>query len=68
MKKLQDHLVLNLRPNANKENIVFWKDYRVTVLSDRLFRIEKMKTKFLETKPLKLFGIEICQNKNLLQN
>ena len=50
MKKLQDHLVLNLRPNANKENIVFWKDYRVTVLSDRLFRIEKNENKIFRDK------------------
>ena len=38
---LDKHLIAQTRPLANPENIVLWKDYRVTVLADRLFRIEK---------------------------
>ena len=38
---LDKHLIAKIRPLANKENIVFFKDFRVTVLADRLFRIEK---------------------------
>lgn len=38
---LDKHLIARTSPNAKKENIIFWKDYRVTVLQDRLFRVEK---------------------------
>lgn len=37
---LDRHLIVKTFPLANEENIVLWKNYRVTVLSDRLFRIE----------------------------
>lgn len=38
---LQNHLIVKTRPLANERNIVLWRDYRVTVLSDGLFRVEK---------------------------
>ena len=38
---LNEHLIAKTRPQANASNFVFWKDYRVTVLGDRLFRVEK---------------------------
>ena len=38
---LDKHLVVTLRPQARKENIVHWKQYRITVLQDRLFRLER---------------------------
>ena len=38
---LDKHLIAKTRPFANPENTVLWKDFRVTVLADRLFRIEK---------------------------
>ena len=38
---LNQHLIASISPLADPVNIVFWKDYRVTVLQDRLFRIEK---------------------------
>nr|MCR5585025.1 hypothetical protein [Lachnospiraceae bacterium] len=38
---LDKHLRVRTAPAALKENIVLFKDYRITVLSDRLFRIEK---------------------------
>ena len=38
---LDKHLTVKTYPKANDENIVFYKDLRITVLSDRLFRIEK---------------------------
>jgi len=34
------HLIAETRPVANVKNIVFWKNYRVTVLQRGLFRIE----------------------------
>ena len=39
--KLHDRLVAKIAPVALPENTVTWRDYRVTVLSDRLFRVEK---------------------------
>ena len=47
---LDKHLVAKTRPQAKKENIVFWKDYRVTILQDRLFRIEKNEQKIFRDK------------------
>ena len=41
MAKLDNHLIVKTRPVANPKNIVFFGDYRITVLSNRLFRIEK---------------------------
>lgn len=38
---LSHHLIAQTNPQANPKNIVLWKDYRITVLQDRLFRIEK---------------------------
>lgn len=38
---LDRHLIARTNPQANPINIVLWKDYRITVLQDRLFRIEK---------------------------
>lgn len=37
---LDSHLIARTSPSANRENIVLWEDYRVTVLQDRLFRVE----------------------------
>ena len=37
---LHDHLVPRLRPRAKSENIVTRGGLRITVLADRLFRIE----------------------------
>ena len=38
---LDKHLVADVRPQAKKENIVYWGNYRITVLQDRLFRLER---------------------------
>jgi hypothetical protein len=38
---LNERLIAQTAPKANEKNIVYWIDYRVTVLADRLFRIEK---------------------------
>ncbi len=38
---MKDIYLYNARPHARKENLVFWQEYRITVLSDRLFRVEK---------------------------
>ena len=38
--KLDAHLIAKTRPRASSENIVSWKDSRITVLDARLFRIE----------------------------
>ena len=38
---LDSHLIAKTYPVADEKNIVFFNDYRITVLADRLFRIEK---------------------------
>ena len=38
---LDKHLIAQTRPVANGANVVFFCDYRVTVLADRLFRVER---------------------------
>lgn len=38
---LEKRLIAQTCPKAKDENIIFWKDYRITVLQNRLFRIEK---------------------------
>ncbi len=38
---LDSHLIATARPLARSENIVLWHKYRVSVLQDRLFRIER---------------------------
>ncbi len=38
---LEAHLIAHTRPLARPENILFWRQYRVTVLQDRLFRLEQ---------------------------
>ncbi len=38
---LRQRLRAQTRPKANSENMVFWADYRVTVLGARLFRVEQ---------------------------
>lgn len=42
---LDRHLIADTRPQAEERNVVFWKDYRITVLQDRLFRLEKSECK-----------------------
>lgn len=41
---LEKHLLVKTYPKADEKNITLWKNYRVTVLFDRLFRIEKDET------------------------
>ena len=38
---LKERLIAKTRPQADRENIVRWGEYRVTVLGTRLFRLEK---------------------------
>ncbi len=42
---LDKHLIAKTEPVAVKENIVFYENYRVTVLTDNLFRIEQSESK-----------------------
>ncbi|MDY3845607.1 MAG: glycoside hydrolase family 31 protein [Eubacteriales bacterium] len=42
---LNRHLTVKTFPVADENNVVLWRDYRVTVLADRLFRVEKSKNK-----------------------
>lgn len=37
---LDKHLLVATRPQADAKNIVCWGNYRITVLQDRLFRLE----------------------------
>lgn len=45
---LDKHLIAKTRPLANEKNIVTLGNYRITVLTDRLFRIEKDAMKIFE--------------------
>ncbi len=38
---LKKHLIVKTNPITNKDNVIFWNNYRITVLKDRLFRIEQ---------------------------
>ena len=38
---LEKHLLIKTEPLALNKNVVYFKDFRITVLFDRLFRIEK---------------------------
>lgn len=38
---LKEHFIVQTRPKANEGNIVYWEEYRVTVLGKRLFRLER---------------------------
>ncbi len=38
---LHEHLIAKTAPIANPDNVILWRSYRVTLLTDRLFRIEK---------------------------
>lgn len=38
---LHTHLIAHTRPAARKENIIRWKHQRITLLTDRLFRVEE---------------------------
>ena len=42
---LNKHLIAKTRPYANKENVILWLDYRITVLQDKLIRLEKSANK-----------------------
>ncbi len=42
---LDAHLIAKMKPLADKENVVFWKNYRITVLQSRLFRLEYSENK-----------------------
>lgn len=53
---LDQHLIAKTRPVANEESVVFWKNYRVTVLADRLFRLERSeKQAFRDAATLSVF-------------
>lgn len=45
---LNKELQTKTYPVANAENILLWRDYRITVLLDGLFRLEKSKNGFLD--------------------
>lgn len=42
---LDKHLIAKTAPEANEKNVLLWKNYRVTVLGERLFRLERSERK-----------------------
>ncbi len=42
---LHPHLIAKTAPVAREDNIILWNNYRITLLTDRLFRIERDKEK-----------------------
>ncbi len=69
---LDKHLIAATRPRAQEENILLWKNYRVTVLQDRLFRLEYSPSKrfrdeatlsvFYRDMPAQSFRVEETEN------
>lgn len=55
MKGLQEHLIAKTEPIANQDNIVYWHDYRITILQERLFRIEKGRESFCDEATLSIW-------------
>ncbi|MBR2339279.1 MAG: hypothetical protein IKA74_00415 [Clostridia bacterium] len=53
---LNSHLIAKLRPRANEKNVLRWKNARITVLSERLFRIERSENgEFCDSATLAVF-------------
>ena len=48
---LNEYLKIKTNPIASKENVVKFADYRITLLTDRLIRIEKDKNKIFNDNP-----------------
>ena len=48
---LNKHLIINVDSLANPNNIVYYLDYRITVLKDSLFRLEKSPNKKFRDRP-----------------
>ena len=40
---INKHLIAKTQPIANANNVILWKNYRITVLGERLFRLENSK-------------------------
>ena len=58
--KLDAHLIAQTRPVADPANVILWGDMRVTVLADRLFRVEKEECrKFLAMARFRVHGFII---------
>lgn len=74
---LNTELIAKTEPIANSENIVFWKDYRVTVLESRLFRIEKnaetifrdaaTQTVWYRNMPKQIFDVTVSNDKAIIK-
>ena len=75
--RLSEHLIAKTRPQANAANIVRWKEYRVTILQDRLFRLEKnatgnyrdeaTQTVWFRDMEKQGFTVELSENKAVIQ-
>ena len=53
---LDKHLVFKTNPLSDKDNIIYFLSYRITVLQNRLFRIEKNENgNFLDLATQKVF-------------
>ena len=65
---IEKHLLAQTEPTAHESNIILFEDYRVTVLSNRLFRIEKMHAKPSATPQLNAFGSEICLHRTIMSS
>ena len=74
---LKKHLIAQTEPIACKDNLVLFDDYRITVLSDRLFRIEKNPRKafcdsatqcvWFRNMPPQDFQTEYCEDSVILR-
>lgn len=68
---LDKHFIAKTAPKSNAENVVFWENYRLTVLDDRLFRIEQndslkfrdsaTQSVWFRNAPKQDFSVKICK-------
>ena len=65
---LDKHLIAQIRPLANEKNVLLWENYRITVLQDGLFRLERSENRkfrdeatqsvWFRDMPAQNFGVE----------
>lgn len=73
---LDKHLVADVRPQAKEENMVRWGNYRITVLQDRLFRLERSENQtfrdeatqsvWFRDMPAQEYTWKVCENEFVL--
>lgn len=61
---LNKHLIAKTNPIANPNNVIFYKDYRITILKNSLFRIEKSSSNMFRDRPTQSIWFRNTKNVN----